>query len=94
MERVKNGEEGGRKNRPKVRMDGGCYRMNSSLRSLIICDIVVDVYSNTNLNDNEISRTHEIERIKMAKKAAVRIDGGCYTQPPLNGVETQNMSRR
>jgi len=28
MERVKNGEEGGRKNRPKVKIDGdviGCY---------------------------------------------------------------------
>jgi len=81
MERVKNGEEGGRKNRPKVKIDGGCYRMNRSLRSLIIGEIVVDVYSNTNLNDNEISRTHEIERIKMAKKAAVRIDGDVIHSP-------------
>jgi len=94
MERVKNGEEGGRKNRPKVRMDGGCYRMNSSLRSLIICDIVVDVYSNSNLNDDEISRTHEIERIKNAEEGGRKNRRGCYTQPPLNGVETQNMSRR
>ena len=43
IERIKNGEEGGRKNRPKVRIDGGCYRMNRSLRSLIICDIEIDV---------------------------------------------------
>ena len=43
MERVKNGEEGGRKNRPKVRKDGGCYSMYRSLRSLMIGDIGPDV---------------------------------------------------
>jgi hypothetical protein len=48
-------------------------RMYRSLRSLIIGDIEIDVNSNTNsikMND-EISRTDEMERIKMSNKVVV-----------------------